>query len=159
MLCLCLFSGLWKLLKVEDLNRWSESPLKFHAKFEGMCIRAFIFWGEVHDFYQRREGQHDNRDQKTLRTFMRGTTWENKRGRTEVGEKMNKKEEKSKWKEKNIWVGETAVSSEITSESCHSTWFTTVLTSARPVHPCASARQMKDHQKLLKVNLSIWKHH
>lgn len=34
-LCLCLLSGLWKLLKVEDLSRWSDSPLKFHAKFEG----------------------------------------------------------------------------------------------------------------------------
>lgn len=45
-LCLCLLSGLWKILKVEDLSRWSESPLKFHAKFEGMCIRAF-FWGKT----------------------------------------------------------------------------------------------------------------
>lgn len=37
-----------------------------------------------------------------LRTFMLGKTSENKRGRKEVGEKINKKEEKSKWKEKNI---------------------------------------------------------
>lgn len=43
LLDLLMFS--WSLLplnsKAEDLSTWSESPLKFHAKFEGRYIRAF----------------------------------------------------------------------------------------------------------------------
>lgn len=49
---LCLLSGLRTILKAEDLSRWSESPLKFHAQFEGMCIRVFSE-ERVHGFHQR----------------------------------------------------------------------------------------------------------
>lgn len=57
-LLLMSFKWLWKILKVEDLSRWSESPLKFHAKFEGMCTRAF-FEERLHGFHQWLKEQHN----------------------------------------------------------------------------------------------------
>lgn len=96
-LCLCLLSGLWKLLKVEDLSRWSDSPLKFHAKFEGMCIRAF-FWGKIPSLStvaQRTPQNSPLPPAQKLRTFMLEKTSENKIGWKEVREKMDEKEKKN----------------------------------------------------------------
>ena len=91
-LFLCLLSGLRTILKAEDLSRWSESPLKFHAQFEGTCIRAF----SEESLWLSSETQriHDPPlPLKGLEPVLEKTSG-NKRGNEKAGGKVDKEEER-----------------------------------------------------------------